>query len=91
MNKQELIETIALETGETKATTTRFLDALINTVQAQVAAGEKVSLVGFGSFEAIGTAARNGRNPATGELLKIEATTRPRFTPGAAFKALVRK
>lgn len=91
MNKQELIETIVLEMGGTKANATRFLDSFINTVQNKVAQGGKISLVGFGTFESINTAARNGRNPLTGEVIKIAAATRPRFTPGAAFKDLVRK
>lgn len=90
MNRQELIEHIAEATGETKAATGRFLEALINTVQTAVASGEKVALTGFGSFETVVAKARQGRNPATGETFTIEETVRPKFTPGSIFKAQVK-
>ena len=91
MNRQELIEQISDATGDTKAATGRFLDAFISTVEKSVASGDKVSLVGFGSFEAVERKARQGRNPATGGLLTIDATVRPKFTPGNNFKSLVKK
>lgn len=90
MNRQELIELIAENTGETKAATGRFLDAFINTVQTTIVKGDKVSLVGFGNFESVQTAARDGRNPATGESMKIPASIRPKFKPGSTFVTLVK-
>jgi len=90
MNRQELIEHISESTGETKAACERFLDAFIKTVQSTVASGDKVSLVGFGRFETISTKARQGRNPATGDVFMIDAAIRPKFSPGSNFKALVK-
>lgn len=90
MNRQEFIEKIAEDTGETKAATGRFLDAFINTVQTTIVKGDKVSLVGFGNFESVETAARDGRNPSTGEAMKIPASIRPKFKPGSTFIALVK-
>lgn len=91
MNRQELIEHIAESTGETKAASGRFLDAFINTIQTTVASGDKVTLVGFGNFETVSTKARQGRNPATGDTLTIDASIRPKFSPGSTFKALVKE
>lgn len=91
MNRAELIDHISEKTGETKAATNRFLDSFIQCVQEKVADGDKVSLVGFGSFEYVKTSARQGRNPKTGETINIEAKTKPRFNPGADFRAAVNK
>jgi DNA-binding protein HU-beta len=65
------------------------LDAIIDAVVKSVAKGNAVTLVGFGTFKAAKRAARTGVNPKTGEKLKIAATTVPRFTAGAGFKAAV--
>jgi len=91
MNRQELIEAIAKDTDQSKASVDRMLASLIETVQKAVAKGDKVTLVGFGSFERVKTAARTGRNPATGDAIKIAASKRPKFTAGAGFKAMVKK
>lgn len=90
MNKNELIDAIASETGATKADTGRFIDAFMNQVTEAVAEGDKVSLVGFGTFESAKRAAKNGRNPKTGETIQIAATVTPKFSAGAAFKAKVK-
>lgn len=91
MNKGELIEALAAKSELSKAAAGRTLDALIEIITAKVAKKEEVQLIGFGTFKAAKRAARTGKNPRTGEALKIAATTVPKFTPGAAFKAAVAK
>jgi len=91
LNKAELIEAIANETDLTKAGAARVLNALLDTVVKTVAKKQDVQLVGFGTFKAAKRAARTGKNPRTGEPLKIAAATVPRFSAGAAFKAAVNK
>jgi nucleoid DNA-binding protein len=91
MNKGELIEALAAKSELSKAAAGRTLDALVEIITATVAKKEDVQLIGFGTFKAAKRAARTGKNPRTGEALKIAATTVPRFTPGAAFKAAVAK
>ncbi|MCX7896683.1 MAG: HU family DNA-binding protein [Rhodocyclaceae bacterium] len=89
MNKSELIEAAATAADVSKAAAERVLGALMDTVVKTVAKGEAVTLVGFGTFKAAKRAARMGKNPKTGQPLKIPATTVPKFSPGAAFKAAV--
>ena len=89
MNKSELIEAVAKEADLSKAAADKALSALINAVTKAVAKGDRVTLVGFGSFKSSKRAARIGRNPQTGKELKIAATTVPRFSAGTAFKAAV--
>jgi nucleoid DNA-binding protein len=91
MNKGELIEALAAKSELSKAAAGRTLDALIEIITAKVAKKEDVQLIGFGTFKAAKRAARTGENPRTGEALKIAATTVPKFTPGATFKAAVAK
>ena len=91
MNRQELIEAISAETAATKVATGAFLDAMIHTVQNTVAKGDKVALAGFGTFESVAIAARAGRNPSTGAVLKIAATVRPKFKASSVFSELVKK
>jgi DNA-binding protein HU-beta len=91
MNKGELIEALAAKSELSKAAAGRTLDALIEIITVTVAKKEDVQLIGFGTFKATKRAARIGKNPRTGEALKIAATTVPRFTPGAALKAAVAK
>ena len=90
MNRQDLIDAIAEDTEASKAATTRFLDSLITIVQNEVAKGGAVKLTGFGTFEKAAVAARTGRNPKTGAPIKIPSTHKPKFTPGASFKDLVK-
>ncbi len=89
MNKAELIDTLAEQTGHTKADVTRTLEALLDTIEVTVARGDKVQWVGFGTFEPQHRAARTGRNPQTGATLEIAAATLPKFTPGKSFKERV--
>jgi DNA-binding protein HU-beta len=89
MNRTELLEIIAAKTEVSKASAGRMLDTLIDTIQTTVKKGDTVALVGFGTFKSAKRAARAGKNPRTGEKLKIAATTLPKFTPGAKFKAVV--
>jgi nucleoid DNA-binding protein len=91
MNKTELVEALASKTELSKAVAGRTVDALIEIITAKVAKKEDVQLIGFGTFEAAKRAARTGKNPRTGQALKIAATTVPRFTAGATFKAAVAK
>ena len=91
MNKTELIDALAKETGVSKKDTGALLDAFVKTVTEELAKKEKVQLVGFGTFETRERAARTGRNPQTGAELKIAATTAPAFKPGKALKDAVNK
>lgn len=89
MNKAELIEVAAKETGLSKASANKALDAMVAAVTKAVSKGDTVTLVGFGTFKSAKRAARTGKNPKTGEAIKIAATTVPKFTAGAAFKTAV--
>ena len=82
MNKAELIERVARDTGLTKADSLRAIDALLDNVTKSLRKGEKVTLVGFGSFQTARRRARNGRNPQTGTPIKIAARRVPKFIPG---------
>lgn len=89
MNKSELIEATAKAADISKAAAERALSAVIDAVVKAVSKGDTVTLVGFGSFKSAKRAARTGKNPKTGAALKIPATTVPKFSAGATFKAAV--
>ena len=89
MNKGELVDVIAQKASVTKKDAESILDATLETIVESVADGEKISLVGFGSFEKRHRKARDGRNPQTGEALKIPATDVPGFSAGKGFKERV--
>lgn len=89
MNKSELIEALADKAGMSKAAAGKSIDALVGIITATVAKGGDVALIGFGTFKPSKRAARVGKNPRTGEALKIAAATVPKFSPGAKFKAAV--
>ena len=89
MNKSELIDALAAKTELSKAAAGQSIDALVEIITTAVAKGDDVALVGFGTFKSAKRAARTGRNPQTGAALKIAASTVPKFTAGAAFKAAV--
>jgi len=91
MNKQELIDAVAAQTGASKALTGETLDTLLDVVKNAVATGDTVQLIGFGSFGSGTRAARTGRNPKTGEAIKIAAAKTVKFTAGKAFKDAVNK
>ena len=89
MNKSELIEALAASTEVSKAAAGKSIDALVGIITKTVAKGNDVALIGFGTFKAVKRAARTGKNPKTGEVLKIAATTVPKFSAGATFKLAV--
>ena len=91
MNKSDLIAAIAAKTGETKKDAEATLNAFVDVVTEALVKGEKVQLVGFGSFEVRKRAARKGRNPQTKEEIKIPASKAPVFKAGKALKDLVNK
>ena len=91
MNKTELIEAIVKETGLKKKDAEAALGATVNAIETALAKGEKVQLVGFGTFETKKRAAREGRNPKTGATIKIKASKYPAFSAGKAFKDKVNK
>lgn len=86
MNKTELIDAMAEKTGLTKKNAEAALNAFVETVSEQLVKGDKVSLVGFGTFEVAERAAREGRNPQTGETMKIAASKAPKFKAGKGLK-----
>jgi DNA-binding protein HU-beta len=89
MNKGELVDAVASKAEVTKKEADAVLSAAIDSIMEAVAAGDKVTLVGFGSFEPRQRAARDGRNPQTGKTIKIPATTVPAFSAGKQFKEMV--
>ena len=91
MNKEELIAEISKKAKVSKKDAAAALSATIDAIQASVKKGNKVTLVGFGTFEARKRAARTGRNPQTGKEIKIPAKTVPAFSAGKAFKEMVKK
>ena len=90
MNKADLIQGVANRSGLTKKDSESVVNAIIDGITDSLAKGEKVQLTGFGTFEARSRKAREGRNPATGEALKIEASKAPAFKAGKALKDKVK-
>ncbi|MBP3832137.1 MAG: HU family DNA-binding protein [Clostridia bacterium] len=91
MNKAELVAAVAAKTGDTKKAAEASVDAFVSAVKESLKKGEKVQLVGFGSFEVRKRAARKGRNPQTKEEIKIPASKAPVFKAGKQLKELVNK
>ena len=89
MNKSDLIAAIAAKTGDTKKSAEATVNAFVDVVTESLVKGDKVQLVGFGSFEVRKRAARKGRNPQTTEEIKIPASKAPVFKAGKALKDLV--
>ncbi|MFL9844768.1 HU family DNA-binding protein [Flavobacterium rhizosphaerae] len=83
MNKSELIDAIAADAGISKGAAKKALESFVNNVSGSLAKGGRVSLVGFGSFSVSERAAREGRNPQSGETIKIAAKKVVKFKPGA--------
>lgn len=86
MNKGELIDQVAVRTGLTKVQVSAAIDALVDVIVDTVVEGEKVSILGFGAFEARERSARQGLNPKTGDKILIPAKKVPAFTAGKLFK-----
>jgi DNA-binding protein HU-beta len=86
MNKAELIDAVADAADISKAAATRAVDGALDAITKALKKGETVTLVGFGTFSVRKRAARQGRNPRTGEVIKIKASKAPGFKAGKAFK-----
>ncbi|WP_318664502.1 HU family DNA-binding protein [Treponema sp.] len=91
MNKSELVDAIAKDTGLSKKDSEAALKATIETISKELTKGHDVSLIGFGTFSVGKRAARNGINPKTGETIKIAASKSPKFKAGKALKDRVNK
>lgn len=90
MNKAALAAKVAEKTGITKKQATELLDTFVDTITEEIASGEKVSIVGFGTFEVKERASHIGRNPATGEAMQINTTKSPVFRAGKSLKDAVK-
>lgn len=91
MNKLELVDHIATESGLTKVSAGEALEAMLEGIEKTLKKGEEVRLVGFGTFSVRERAAGKGRNPATGKEIKISASRNARFKPGAKLKDSLNK
>lgn len=89
MNKTQLVEAIADRLQTSKNSANDALNAMLDVITVQVAAGEKIVIAGFGSFEPRHRPARTARNPRTGDPIEVPASIAPAFKPGAAFKDAV--
>jgi DNA-binding protein HU-beta len=89
MNKTELIDAVAKDSGLTRADSARAIDSLVGTIQKSLKRGDDVALTGFGKFSVVKRSARTGRNPQTGQPVKIKASKAPKFTAGATFKSAI--
>ena len=89
-NKDELVSEVASKTNVTKKQVAATVDAIFSAIQENLAKGEKVQLIGFGTFEVRHRAARKGRNPQTGDEIQIPASEVPAFKPGKALKEAVK-
>lgn len=90
MNKAELVEEVASETGLTRKTSRKAVDAIISAMTDSLAGGERVTLVGFGTFQVRERKARSGRNPQTGATIQIPAKKVPKFVPGRSLREKVK-
>jgi len=90
MNKAQLIEEVSDKTGLTKKDVRTVVDAVMETIANSLEKGEKVTLVGFGTFQVMQRKARRGRNPQTGEEIQISAKKVPKFVPGKGLREKVR-
>ena len=91
MNKTQLIDVVATKTDLTKKDAEKAVNAMTDAIVEALVAGDKVQLIGFGTYEVKERAARDGRNPKTGETIKIAASKAPVFTAGKALKDAVNK
>lgn len=91
LNKMDLVASVADKTGLTKKDSEKAVNAVVASIESAMAKGDKVSLVGFGTFEVRKRAARKGRNPQTGKEINIKAGMVPAFKPGKGLKDVVAK
>lgn len=90
MNKAELVEEVVNETGLTRRTAREAVNTVTSVITDALARGEKVTLVGFGTFKVMERKARTGRNPQTGQSIQIPAKKAPKFRPGKGLREKVR-
>jgi len=86
MNKSQLVDAVAADSGLSKADTSRAIESLLHTVTKTLKKGDEVAITGFGKFSVVKRAARQGVNPRTGERVKIKASKAPKFSAGASLK-----
>lgn len=91
MNKTDLVAAIAEKSGLSKKDAEKFVNAFTETVKDTLKKGDKIQLIGFGTFDVTKRAARTGRNPQTGAEIKIPASIAPKFTAGKALKEALNK
>jgi DNA-binding protein HU-beta len=89
MNKSQLVDAVAADSGLSRADAGRAVDSVLATVTKSLKKGDEVSVTGFGKFSVVKRAARQGVNPRTGERVKIKASKAPKFTAGATLKQAV--
>jgi DNA-binding protein HU-beta len=89
MNKTQLVEAVAADSGLSKADASRAVESFVTTVSKTLKKGDEVVITGFGKFSVVKRAARQGVNPRTGEKVKIKASKAPKFTAGAGLKQMV--
>lgn len=89
MNKSDLIEKVSKDAGISKPQADAAINSLLSGIKGDLKKGDRISLVGFGTFAVSNRKARTGRNPQTGESLKIPAKKVPKFSPGTGLKAAV--
>jgi len=86
MNKNDLSAAVAASTGTSKSDAASIIDSVFDTIAGALKSGDSVQLVGFGSFGVVDRAAREGRNPRTGETIQIAASKQPKFKAGKGLK-----
>ena len=89
MNRLELVDKVSERNGISKAEADRIVVTVFKEIMSAVTAGDSVTLIGFGTFKAIDSAPRTGRNPSTGEAIRIPAMRKPKFIAGTYFKEIV--
>jgi histone-like DNA-binding protein len=89
MNRLELVDRVAARNTASKAEVDRIIVSALEEIISAVRCGESVTLIGFGTFKAVDCAPRTGRNPSTGESIRIPGTKKPKFVPGTSFKELI--
>jgi DNA-binding protein HU-beta len=89
MNKSQLIEAVASDSGLTRTDSARALESLLHAVTKTLKKGDEVNITGFGKFSVVPRAAREGVNPRTGERLRIKASKAPKFSAGASLKQAI--
>lgn len=89
MNRLELVDKVAERNGISKAEADRIVVSVFEEIMTAVTAGDSVTMIGFGTFKAVDSAPRTGRNPSTGDAIKIPAMRKPKFIAGTYFKEIV--